>query len=105
MRFSRYVWIFLLACGLGFSCASNRPDKFEAKIREWIPLGTPERKAEEIMKKHGYECRLVSADSRFNPTGKSYLDCERENAFLHNWNVRFFVVDDKIAEYGDFTVD
>jgi hypothetical protein len=81
-------------------CVSSDPGKFESKVRDWIPLGTPAADALRIMKRHGFECQLITTNNPFNSIGFDYLDCEKERVRFHDWYARFILQDGKVSAYG-----
>jgi hypothetical protein len=94
----------LVGC-LGNGCASTNPQKFADQVHSWVPLGTPATEAERIMARHRFECRRVTKDHAFNSYGQDYLDCDREQFWMHDWNVKLFLEDDKVSRYGPMSID
>ena len=94
-----------IAAGFGGGCVSLEPDKFEDQVHRWVPVGTPEIKAEHVMKHHGFDCDLIKQDSRFNQHGFDYLDCSRTQGWFHDWNVQIFFKDGKVSGYGPARVE
>jgi len=86
-------------------CLTSVPAKFEGKVRAWVPLGTPAADALRIMKRHGFECRLVTANNPFNAIGSDYLDCEKEQVRFHDWYARLILQDGKVSAYGPIKTD
>ena len=89
----------LLAAGLG-GCISRNPEKFDAQLREWVPVGMKETKAEKVMTKKGFECTLVGHGTVFNTNDVDYLDCVREQVWFHDWDARIILKDGKVIGYG-----
>ncbi len=105
MKWSRLILSLGLAGGLAAGCASTDPEKFEQEVHHWVPLGTSVKEAQKIMKHHGFECTLVSADNRFNRRGVTYLECERPNTMLKHWNTIFLINDGKVSSYGESLIE
>jgi hypothetical protein len=97
--------LVLLIGGLGAGCVSTDRQKFGAQVREWVPLDTPVAEAERIMTHHGFECQRLSKDHPFNQYGVDYLDCDREQIRMHDWNVKLFLEDGKVSKYGPMSID
>ena len=95
----------LTLAGLLAGCVSAKPDKFSEQVRAWVPIGTPTAEAQRIMEDHGFECRLISKDHPFNAYGIAYLQCDREQVRLHDWETKLFIEDGKVIRYGAATVD
>jgi hypothetical protein len=103
MRFS--LLLLCLAACLAGGCASTDPDKFDAQLAKWTPLGTPLKKARQTMEGHGFDCQFVGKDSVFNPFGKDMLECEKFNQWFHTWNTRIFFENDKVTGYGSSSIE
>jgi hypothetical protein len=104
-KFRRGILLVTLVGCLGSGCASTNPQKFTAQVQAWVPLGTPAAEAEQIMTRHGFECQRVTKDHAFNQYGEDYLDCDREQFWMHDWNVKLFLEDDKVSRYGPMSID
>jgi hypothetical protein len=104
-KFRWGILLVTLAGCLGSGCVSTNPQKFTAQVQAWVPLGTPAAEAEHIMTRHGFECRRVTKDHPFNRYGEDYLDCDREQIRMHDWNVTLFLEDGKVSRYGPLTID
>jgi hypothetical protein len=108
LRTNKYQILILLVAlvgCLGGGCVSTDPQKFVAQVRKWVPLDTPVADAERIMTHHGFECQRVTRDHPFNRFGVDYLDCDREQIRLHDWNVKLFLEDGKVSRYGPMSID
>ena len=57
------------------------------------------------MTRHGFECRRLTKDHPFNQYGEDYLDCDREQIRMHDWNVKLFLEDGKVSRYGPMSID
>jgi hypothetical protein len=86
-------------------CVSVDEAKFSHQLRKWVPLGTPEEKAQAIMEKKGFDCMIVETNSPFNHTGSSFLDCTRTEVWFHSWTAQILLQDQKVSGYGDSTVE
>lgn len=107
-RASRFRFLFLIVALVGCLCAgcvSANPQKFSRQVQKWVPLGTPMAEAGRVMKHHGFDCTLVTKNHPFNPYGLDYLDCEREQVWMHDWRVELFLEDGKVSKYGRIKVD
>ena len=81
-------------------CLSSDPVKFESRVRDWIPLGTPTAEALRTMQRHGFECHLITTNNPFNAIGSDYLDCAKERVRLHDWYAQLILRDGKVSAYG-----
>ncbi len=99
--------ILLISVGVAIltGCLSSDAVKFERKVRDWIPLGTPATEALRIMNRHGFECHPITANNPFNAIGLDYLDCEKEQVRFHDWYARFILRDGKVSAYGPIRTD
>jgi len=104
-KFRFVILAVLLAGGLCAGCVSASLEKFNRQVQEWVPLGTSVADAERIMGQHGFECSLLTRDHPFNAYGVDYLDCDKEQVRLHDWNVKLFLKDGKVSRYGPMSVD
>jgi hypothetical protein len=95
----------VLAGGLCAGCVSTQPEEFSRQVRQWVPLGTPTARAEEIMASHGFECHQLTREHPFNQYGLDCLDCDREQTSQHNWNVILFLEEGRVSKYGPVRVD
>ena len=105
MRLPFAILLISLGVAMLTGCLSSDAVKFESKVRDWIPLGTPATKALRIMKRHGFECHLISTNNPFNAIGLDYLECEKEQVRLHNWYARLVLKDGKVSAYGPIKTD
>jgi len=103
MRFPLLILLLPTVGWLMTGCASSDPVRFESKVREWVPLGTPVPDAERIMERHGFECHRITANNPFNSSGIEYLDCDKEQVRFHDWSARFVVQDGRVSAYGPIT--
>src|SRR5436305_908870 len=80
-------------------CLSADPAKFQAQLREWVPVGTSAADAQQIMEGRAFQCHLITTNNMFNSMGVDYLDCEREEYRFHDWYVRFILQDGRVSDY------
>ena len=104
MRF-RLMICLLAAVSIFTGCVTFDPDKFDTQVHEWVPLGTSLAKARRTMEHHAFEVAWIKKNNPFNQLGTDYLDCTRNQVYMHDWSVRFIIRDGKVAEYGAITVD
>ena len=95
----------LLIGGLLAGCMTFDEAKFSQQVQKWVPVGTPEDKAQKIMEKHGFDCMIVETNSPFNHSGSAFLDCTRGEMMFHTWNAQIMLKDEKVSGYGDTTVE
>ena len=95
----------LLSGGLLAGCTSFDETKFSHQVQKWVPVGTPEEKAQAIMEKHGFDCTVVETNSPFNHTGQAFLDCTKTEVMFHSWTTQIMLLDEKVSGYGDSTVE
>src|SRR5207253_2699236 len=99
MRFSFSILLISMGVAMLTGCLSSDPVQYERTVRGWIPLGTPAADALRIMKRHGFECHLITTKNPFNSIGLDYLDCEKEQVRFHDWYARFILQDGKVSAY------
>src|SRR5580704_17180991 len=103
MAFNRncVIAVAVLAGGLLAGCTSFDETKFSHQVQKWVPLGTPEEKAQSIMEKHGFDCMVVETNSPFNHTGSAFLDCTKTAVMFHSWTAQIMLKDEKVSGYGE----
>src|SRR5689334_17695000 len=101
----KILWLFALVAGLTAGCrVSTDQEKFEAEVKQWVPLGTKASQAQKTMEKKGFECNITRHDSIFNTNDVDWLDCIREQVWFHDWETRILLKDDKVVGYGQALV-
>ena len=100
VRRSRSIGLVLMVVAILTGCLSSDPTRFESKVRDWVPLGTPVTDALRIMQRHGFECHLITTNNPFNSVGLDYLDREKERVRLHDWYARLILQGGKVSAYG-----
>jgi hypothetical protein len=96
---------FALAACLLAGCTSFNPDKFDAQVRHWVPLGTPLTDARRTMEHHGFDCEVVRKDNPFNHDGYDSLECDKTEVFFHTWSAKIILTDEKVSGYGPTSVE
>jgi hypothetical protein len=60
------LWVVIALCGFCQGCfflpKSPVDDKWEARVRQWLPVGTSKDEAVKIMTHHGFKCEFFLYD-------------------------------------------
>ncbi len=98
------LFLTLTACLLA-GCTSFNPDKFDAQVRRWVPVGTPLAAARRTMERHGFDCQVVRKNNPFNQDGYDSLECDKTEVLFHTWSAKIILTDDKVSGYGPTSVE
>jgi hypothetical protein len=84
----------------GGGCISKNPEKFQAQVKKWVPVGMKTAKAQKKMEHKGFECNVIMHGSVFNTNDVDWLECTREQVWFHDWQARIILKDGKVIGYG-----